>query len=216
VPAQVVAVPSASRAISYELVCTQRSIEICVHPAYASVLDDTADMVDAVVQPLVGLPGFPVRAEQVRPDREGEVVVGPHELGAVPPDLLGIVPADPDTNDVVEASFVAVAAVAGQTDWFLSPLTPAQSAIGVWLMDRLGMDWSTAEGFLMPAFGDAVPIKDAVNSGFLAPEDADGLLADVHLAAERFGALSPEEQRAWLETNFAALRAGELELEDLP
>jgi hypothetical protein len=35
-------------------------------------------------------------------------------------------------------------------------------------------------------------------------------------AADRFGALPPEEQRAWLEANFAALRAGELTLEDLP
>ena len=216
VPAQVFAVPPPSRAIAYEPVCTQRSIEICVHPAYESALDDTADIVDAVIRPLVGLPGFPVRAEQVRPDREGEAIVGPHELGPVPPDLLGIVPANPDTNDVIEASFVAVAAVAGQTDWFLSPLTPAQSAIAIWLMDQSGFDWSTAEGFLMPSFGDAVPIKEAVDSGSLAPEDVDGLLADVHRAADRFGALTPEEQRAWLEANFAALRAGELALEDLP
>jgi hypothetical protein len=35
-------------------------------------------------------------------------------------------------------------------------------------------------------------------------------------AADRFGTLPPEEQRAWLEANLAALRAGELALEDLP
>lgn len=33
---------------------------------------------------------------------------------------------------------------------------------------------------------------------------------------DRFAALSPEEQRAWLEANFAALQAGELTLDDLP
>ena len=41
-------------------------------------------------------------------------------------------------------------------------------------------------------------------------------MAEVLLAADRFGALSPEEQRAWLEANFAALRAGELTLEEMP
>ena len=38
----------------------------------------------------------------------------------------------------------------------------------------------------------------------------------LHAAVDRFAAISPEEQRAWLEANWDALRAGELTLEDLP
>ena len=39
---------------------------------------------------------------------------------------------------------------------------------------------------------------------------------DTLLAADRFGALSPDEQHQWLETNLVALRDGTLTLEDLP
>ena len=66
VPAPVFAAPSPSRAIAYEPVCTQRSIEICLHPAYESVLDETADLVDAVVRPLVGAARLP-RARRAGP-----------------------------------------------------------------------------------------------------------------------------------------------------
>jgi len=226
VPAQVVAVPPPSRAIDYEPVCTQRSLEICVHPAYESVLDDTADLVDAVVRPLAGLPGFPVRAEQVRPDREGEALPPP-ELGAVASDLLGIVAADPEQSDWGEAGLIAVAAVAGQTDRFLEPTTAAQSALAIWLMRQAGWDldladltWTGKNGntegptiFLPPP--DDLPIDETTTR-----EEADATLeaaaAEIVGAADRFGALTPEEQRAWLDANFAALRAGDLSLDDLP
>ncbi len=42
------------------------------------------------------------------------------------------------------------------------------------------------------------------------------LNAEMNAAAERFAALSSDEQRAWLEANLDALRAGDLTLEDLP
>jgi hypothetical protein len=229
VPAPVFVLASPSRAIAYEPVCAQRSLPICLHPAYETVLAETADLVDAVVRPLVGLPGFPTHAEQVRPDREG-VAIGAFEFGAVvaAPDVLAILPADPEEEDVVEAAYVAIAAVTEQADWFLGDLTPAQSALAHWLIDQTGWDWGDrrlAEGILMPSISDArtdeeaaapQPLKDAVTSGTLAPEDADGLLAEIRLAADRFGALSPEAQRAWLEANFAALRAGTLTLEEMP
>jgi hypothetical protein len=221
VPAPVFAVPSPSRAIAYEPACTQRSIEICVHPAYRSVLDETANLVDPVVRPLAGLPGFPVRAEQVRPDREGDAI-GPLELGPVASDRLGILPANANTPDVVEASNVAVAAVAGQTDWFRTGrLTAAQSALAVWLMRQAGwnlnladLSWNgAAEGIFLPSI-DGLAIEKATTR-----EEADAMaeatLTDIVRAADRFGALTPEQQHAWLEANFAALRAGDLSLKDL-
>jgi hypothetical protein len=216
VPARPYFDASPSRAIAYEPVCRQGSILVCVHPAYEPVLDDTADLVNAVVRPLVGLPGFPTRAEQVQPALEG-AAVGPFEIGPVAgsPDVIGIVPADGEVTDDAEAAFVAIAAVAGQSEQFLSQLNPAQSAIAYWLMDQTGLDWRTAEGYLMPSFGDT-PIKEAYDSGDITPAELDALIDDVQRAADRFGALSPEDQRAWLEANLVALRAGDLTLEDLP
>jgi hypothetical protein len=217
VPAKVFDVPSASRAVAYEPVCTQDSFAICLHPAYESVLDDTAALVDAVVSPLVGLPAFPVRAEQVRPVLEGEAIdetaFGPVEAS---PYVLAIMPADPQANDGVEAAYIATAAVAGQTDRLVPMLNPAQSAIASWLMDQSGLEWSTAMGVLFPPVNEGTPIKEAVDSGMMAPDEADDLLAQIELAADRFGALTPEAQHAWLEANFAALRAGDLTLDDLP
>jgi hypothetical protein len=227
VPAQVYAVPPPSRAIAYEPVCTHRSIEICVHPAYESVLDDTADIVDAVVRPLAGLPGFPVRAEQVRPDREGEAIFGPQALGPVAPGLLGIVPAVPETADVTEASYVAVAAVTGQTDWFVEFPTAAQSAIAIWLMRQAGWDldlddltWKGGNEDIEASPVFVPPPDDLFIEEPTTREGADAIversMGEIMNASERFGALSPEVQHAWLEANFAALRAGELTLEDLP
>ena len=39
---------------------------------------------------------------------------------------------------------------------------------------------------------------------------------EVEAAIQRFDALDPHVRRAWLEENYAALRTGELTLEDLP
>jgi hypothetical protein len=224
VPAKVFVTASPSRAIAYDPVCTQRSIKICVHPAYESTLDDTADLVDAVIRPLAGVPGFPARAEQVRPDREGEVF-GPLEIGpvAASSDILGILPADPDIKDGAEASNVAIAAVEGQTEWFLDNPTPAQSALAVWLMRQAGWDVDLTvlsvedefERLFLPS-PDYLPIDATTTTREEADAILEATLAEIVRAADRFGALSPEAQRSWLEANFAALRAGDLSLEDLP
>ena len=71
---------------------------------------------------------------------------------------------------------------------------PAQIAIALWLLDRAGepptgMQWLVGAG---------------------QPD------AGVTAAAARFAALPPEAQRAWLNANFQELRAGLLELDDLP
>jgi hypothetical protein len=42
------------------------------------------------------------------------------------------------------------------------------------------------------------------------------MIGEIEAATDRFAALSVEEQRAWFAVNFAALRAGELTLDDLP
>jgi hypothetical protein len=138
-------------------------------------------------------------------------------------DLLGILAADPDKNDEVEASYIAVAAVAGQSDWLVPErVTLAQSALAIWLMRQAGWDLQLADvnfggvtqAVLLPSPDELSPNEPT------SREEADAQLeaavAEVVHAADRFGALTPEELHAWLEANFAALRAGTLSLEDLP
>jgi hypothetical protein len=50
--------------IPYEPVCAEGRIEVCVHPAYKAVLPDTVAIANAVVQPVLGIPGGPTRVEQ--------------------------------------------------------------------------------------------------------------------------------------------------------
>jgi hypothetical protein len=93
----------------------------------------------------------------------------------------------------------------------LGPATDAQVALALWLVRqagdlptgaRLSMDDLTVEKWLMSQTG--------------IPSDAQGSEQRIAAAAERFAALTPAKQRAWLEENYSALRAGELTLEDLP
>ena len=76
--------------------------------------------------------------------------------------------------------------------------------MAVWLLRQAG--WAVTTEF---EIGACFPEGGIAKFGLRIE---DGVIP----AADRFGALSPEEQRAWLEANFAALRAGDLSLEDLP
>jgi hypothetical protein len=158
---------------AYDPSCVERSIPVCVHPAYEASLEDSADRVGRLVEPLLGVPGGPVRAEQL-PERAGlrsdgtlEIMPGPSAVGRAAYDLV--------REQGVE-------------------FNPAQLAIAYWLLERVGEQNFLAQGLL----------------GVGQPDAA------VTAAVARFAALTPEAQRAWLEANYAALRAGELSLADLP
>lgn len=184
--------------IAYTPACTQRSIEICVHPAYKSVLDDTADLVDPIIRPLVGLPGFPSRAAEVPNNDEEPELVG----SAADPDTLPISPICRRLSLEEQASAVALAAVHGPSSSFFGP-NPAQTVIAIWLLRQAG--WNPGDQFEVSTCTDNGTAK------FASRDDAAN-----HAAADRFAALSPEEQQAWLTANLSALRAGTLTLDDLP
>jgi hypothetical protein len=62
---------------------------------------------------------------------------------------------------------------------------------------------------------DPMGLNQYLNETRLAG-DPEAFRAEVEAAIARFAALSPEEQRGWLEANWTSLRAGQLTLEDLP
>ncbi len=189
--------------ITYDPVCVERSIPICLHPAYESLLDETADFVEPIIRPLVGLPGFPTRASQL--PRSGDGLFGPDSVAiAAAPDTLSISPDCTRLPSQAEAAAVALAAVVVATpDDPLSPANQAQTALAIWLLRQAGLD---------PGDQLEVGFCEAGGVGLRrSPVDAATLAA-----VDRFGALTPEAQHVWLEANLASLRAGTIGLEDLP
>lgn len=188
------------------VVCAGEIVETCIHKAFASDLDAVAAQVDATLAPVAGLPGVPTRFEQ-RAD----------------------LPSSGDTARFTEtwqwgnASFVVEQVAIGHLFPDASRAggdrpaaqTPAQAAIGLWLARQAGgVGFLTTDiaGYEFPR-ADGQP-SDAEIATWRA--DVDAIHAEIDAAAERFAALSPEEQRAWLDANWEGLRAGDLTLEDLP
>lgn len=204
--------------VAYEPACaSENAIEVCVHPAFEPLLDDTMGMVNGMVEPLLGLDG--VRTQW----RHGE---GPNEMLPNAPEvqfrwLRGYNPA------------VSVADDLSPIDYAMSnDSRPAsQLAILYWLSDRAGIGypsrWSGDDVFAIGtpdewAFGypAEVPQERHEDAGSIRFEIDDAALSasqrEIEAAAARFSALSVEQQSAWLEDNWDALRSGELTLEDLP
>ena len=200
--------------IPYVPACVQHpgSVEVCLHPAYESALETTAEVVDGVMAPLIGVPGVPHRVEQAvdrgRPSRdvdpapEGTMRTFPIEadVGAGP----GVI-AQTVVVDLVQDTSTRGSRAAGLGD--------AQAAMAIWLLDRAGFDGRLEEILAaanrsLGAFGGAPPGANADASG----RDRSAIDA----AVARFAALDLAAQRAWLEANWADLRAGSLTLDDLP
>ncbi len=133
----------------YELACVERSIPVCVHPAYEARLEAYADRIGVLVEPLIGVPGGPVRAEQLSSQKE------PRDDGT-----LEIIPMGP----VVQFAAFDLVHQRG-TD-----LTPAQLAIAFWLLERVGE--SAQEASVLSGFGppDAAVMAAVRRFAALSPE----------------------------------------------
>lgn len=196
-------------AIPWTAVCTDTEIVICLHPAYERWLDDIAEPVNRGLAPLAGLPDVPIRAEQ----SDGRNAFMPPGVVAIFVDRFPEAPAvavervircavvicDPPISDIV-VDLPPPPALPQSQDLPMprSVGAPAQEVIFAWLMQESGL----------PAWRQELPLPEASQSINLRNE--------LTPYVERFSVLSPEEQRAWLEAHYAALRAGDLTLEDLP
>jgi hypothetical protein len=176
--------------IPYTPRCVERAIEVCVHPAYESLLDDTADAIAKITAPLLGVPGAPVRAAQL-----------PSGAQSIQPDgTLGIMVGE--RRDIVLAT-AASGLVIDPASMPTERASAAQVAIGRWLMLRAGVSEQWRHLWLMPASARDLMLTDP-------------LFAEIDAAVLRFAALDAAAQRAWLERHFADLRAGRVTLDDLP
>ncbi len=199
--------------VPYEPVCLERSIPVCVHPAYEAILPESADLADRLVAPLAGIPGGPRRAEQKEVDvRRTFLPDGTFTFSLYVAARTGNIwwaARDMAMGLVVDEAAMAARAIAdGDSSW---SMTAAQKVVADWLLVQAGVPLQgqvSLDGQAVPDAQAVMRVRSAVPGWASGPEE--------EAALERFTALGPDVRRAWLEENYTALRAGELPLEALP
>lgn len=213
------------RPLSYTPVCGGATVKVCVHPVYRAYLPTLATALDPLLREVAGLPGAPVRLDQVAlsgqysPLADATVdgtppVVhlaldigydGAMWIGPNPPD--GTQPARCCTSEQMWTSVPRVTAevlppVAGVVvDRLVGHASDAQQAVSQGLLTAAGI---ARDRLTVSAQIDGTPI--------VLPRP--GTPADA--AGARFAALSPADRHAWLSAHLTDLRAGRLTLEQLP
>ena len=173
------------------MVCAGEVVEVCLHQAYAVQLDDGVAFAEAFYAPVAGLAGVPERVtQQVLPEPPAGTVALNSSWTNTGIETVMVMP--------MGESLMGVTYTPGYRG-----LNASQHAILTWLAEQAGGRWFIGMSADLE-MGRATPVEWA------AYHDS------VDAAAGRFAALPPEEQRAWLEANWDALRAGDLTLEDLP
>lgn len=167
-------------------VCRDGVLTVCVEDAYAPLMDQAVRSANEVVQPLLGLPGVPMR-------------VAPEQMGVSSGYSEERPWYDPAWSMEVDAQGYADTLVADQAslqDYGL--VNEPQLAISDWLRARVKLDTQ--------CYGEMPERAQYPGERTRTTCAATG----------RFARLSPAQQRSWLEAHYADLRAGKLTLEDLP
>jgi hypothetical protein len=181
---------------------------VCVHQAFSFYLADVSAALKPVAAEIAGLPGAPVRAQEVSSVSGGTPVMS--GITGNPPvfdftaehvgTLFGLFFGHPDLR-VWSAGFqqgLADAFVGGPSAHLgpvFAPLGAAQEAVADALLAAVGSQPPAPSG-PMTANG--------------------GTPADVSAATQRFAALSASARHAWLATDLTALRAGHITLAQIP
>jgi hypothetical protein len=190
--------------------------QVCVHPAFSGYLGDVAAALDPVAAEIAGLPGAPVRAEQVASVGTWPHGYGPSHTVGNPPvlaysgeevgDLFGVfwgIPAGawPDWR----AGFQQ-----GLLDPFLTepPHSAAAARTGP---TPLGAAQQAVEDGLMIAAGSQPPLRIGQHGHSGGPSQAQ-----ITAAASRFASLPASARHAWLAAHLAALRAGTITAAQIP
>lgn len=202
-PADYGVLQARAKPVSYDPVCVEKRVRVCVHPAYESLLPEAARIVNEVAAPLVGIPGDPKRAAQT-----------PVESGLRTARTLAFTLHDATTTSGYLAEEVAIVLVQDQgatarysrrekqssgsrngdpCAGFDGYATQPQNVVASWLMLQADISYRNSN---VGATLDYCPESKA--------------------AFKRFSELKPVERKAWLRENYADLRAGKLKLKDLP
>jgi hypothetical protein len=201
--------------VPYTPDCAGTSFKVCLHPAFSLYLRDVNAVLQPVAAEIAGLPGAPVRAEQVASGSGVRSVQGLRVAGTPATGITGTPPVYNISSEDPVAPLWGTGAMLAISGWgagfaqefltaYVAPPntfmpSPAQQAVVTALM--------AAAGVGAPAFPQAF-------NGNGTPVGASQ--AQIGAAATRFEALSPAARRAWLATHVSALRAGKISLAQLP
>jgi ABC-type transport system involved in multi-copper enzyme maturation permease subunit len=208
--------------IPYTPDCAGTSFQVCVHPAFSGFLAAANAALQPVAAEIAGLPGAPVRAEQV-PSGEGVRPAQGLRLAGLPAVGLSATVYS-YTSDNGLAPFMGSPAGADSTGWragfqqaFLTAFIAGQPHVSPG-RDAAVLSPNAAQQAvitaLMTAVGSPAPLfgEDMTNG---APT-AGATPAQIAAVAQRFASLSPAARHAWLAAHLPALRAGMIILAQLP
>jgi hypothetical protein len=188
---------ASDRPIAYTSVCQHGAIPVCVHPAFRAYLPDLVAALNPLMRQLAGLPGAPVRVEQSDSSTVAElsVALSATEIGT----LVG---ASATLTGNLPVLHLTLPKMPSQ------PEPPSSQS----LTDVQG---AFVGAFVGPAGGTlGDPAQAAIEAALL--HNAGSLPSPAANAANRFAALAPNVQRAWLATHLRALRSGHIALAQIP
>jgi hypothetical protein len=192
---------ASDRPLPYTPVCGRAAIPVCLHPAYRAYLPAVTAALRPLLSQVAGLPGAPLRVAQVAYLNPTEFATGGAPVIAGRPAVLrlplgfAVLAQQPQIAFLQSraAPVIMSSVIGGGT----SGASPAQQA---------------AEAGLLQAAG--VPVAQLTSMGSVYKPPAPG--SPVYAAAARFAALPAAARHAWLLAHLAALRAGQITLEQLP
>ena len=197
---------------------TVHATEICVHQAFRGVEDDLIADLDPALRVFGGLPGVPERFVQFNEYAAWDMPISHVQYRSPawdgPAAYLRVVDA------VFPAGGERVAPQAPGR--FTAAQLVILAAINPERVPHAGPGNAPLDVMPGGIVVSSVPcelVDDQAASGFASMgSDSPGasMNAEMRTAADRFAALTPDEQRAWLEANWNRLRSGDLTLEDLP
>jgi hypothetical protein len=188
---------ASNRPIAYTPVCQHAVIPVCVQPAFRAYLPDVVAALNPLIHQFAGLPGAPVRVEQSSSSTTPELSVA---LSAT--DIGTLVGASANITGSPPVLHLALPELPSQ------PEPPSSQS----LSEEQG---AFVDAFIGPGGGTlGDPAQAAIEAALL--HDAGSLPSPGAEAANRFAALAPNVQRAWLATHLRALRAGHIALAQIP
>ena len=192
---------ASDRPIAYTPDCAGTGFRVCMHPAFSRYLDDTAAALAPVAAEIAGLPGAPVRGEEVN----SAVQASTRGFGVVtgnPPVYQFNMNTMLDLSGLRETNFRE-----GLLDAFVAP-DATRNANG-----NGPPSYAPAQQAVVIALMQAASSRPTSNSPFAYNSPVDG---QVVTAANRFAALPASMRHAWLATHLTALQSGHITLAEIP